>query len=147
MLSLLKKETLLVSMLLMNGLKLIDSHITTLDIFQVFILSDLKLILPKISNSTAPRDLIPTRLCKTVLTNFPDYVIATINLILQTRYFPNQLKQGTVKPLIKKSELDPELLSSYRHVTNLRFLSKVVERVVFEKLFSIWNIIISGASN
>ena len=118
----------------MNGSKLIYSHITTLDIFQLFILSDLKLILPKISNSTAPRDLIPTRLCKIVLKNFPDYVIALINLILQTRYFPNQFKQGVVKPLIKKSKLDPELLWSYRHVTNLRFLSNFVERVVFEQV-------------
>ena len=55
-------------------------------------------------------------------------------LILQTGYFPNQFKQRVVRPLIKKSNLDPELLSSYRPVTNLRFMSKVVERFVYEQI-------------
>ena len=67
------------------------------------------------------------------MTNSPDYFIALINST-QTGYFPNQFKQEVVRPLIKKSNLDPELLSIYRPVTNLRFLSKVIERVAFEQL-------------
>ena len=121
-----------VSILVTNGLKLNNSHTITLRL-QVFTLSDLKLLLPKISNSTAPNDVIPTSLCKIVLTNSPDYFISLIILTLQTGYFPNQFKQGVVRPLIKNSNLDPEL-SSYRPVTNLRFMSKVVERVVFEQI-------------
>ena len=39
-----------------------------------------------------------------------------------------------MRPLINKSNLDHELLSSYRPLTNLRFLSKVIERVVFEQI-------------
>ena len=64
-----------------------------------------------------------------------NYFIALINLTLKTGHFPNQFKQGVVRPLIKKSNLDPELLSSYRTVTNLRFMSKIVERVVFEQFY------------
>ena len=93
----------------------------------------MQLLLPKISNSTAPSDIIPTRLCKIVLTNSPDYFIALSNLTLHTGYFPNQFEQEVVRPLIKKSNLDPEL-SSYRPVTNQPFLSKVIERVVFEQI-------------
>ena len=89
----------------------------------------------------APNDVIPTRLCKTVLTNSQDYFIALINLTLQTGCFPNQFKQGVVRPLIKKSNLDPELLSSYRPVKNLRFMTKVVERFVFEQIICIWTLI------
>ena len=37
-------------------------------------------------------------------------------------------------PLIKNSILDSEFLSSYRPLTNLRFLSKVIKRVVFEQI-------------
>ena len=69
-----------------NALEQIDSHTITLVSFQVFALSKLQLLLPKISNSTAPSDVIPTRLCKIVLTNSPDYFIALINLPLQTGY-------------------------------------------------------------
>ena len=76
-------ETVLVSILLTNVSKLIDLHTTTPDTFQVFTLSDLKLLLPKNSNSTAPSDVIPTRLCKIVLTNFPGYFIALNSLILR----------------------------------------------------------------
>ena len=66
--------------------------------------------------------------------NSPDYFIAFINFTLPTGYFPNQFKQGVVGPLKTKSNIGPELLSSYRPVTNLRFISKVVERVVFEQI-------------
>ena len=64
-----KIEAVLVSLPLTNGLELNESHTTILDKFQVFTLSDLQLLLPKISNSTTPSDVIPTRLCKIVLTN------------------------------------------------------------------------------
>ena len=99
---------MLVSISQTNDLKLNNSHTTTLDAFQAFTLSDLKLLIPKISNSTAPNDVIPTRLCKIVLTNSPDYIIALFNLTHQTGYIPNHFKQGVVRPLIKKSKLDPE---------------------------------------
>ena len=78
-----KIEAVLVSLPPTNGLELIDSHTTTLESFQVFTLSKLQLLVPKILNSTAPSDVIPTRLCKIVLTNSPDYFIALINLTLR----------------------------------------------------------------
>ena len=43
-----------------NCLKMNNSHKTTLDTFQVFTLSNLKLLVPKNSNSTASNDVIPT---------------------------------------------------------------------------------------
>ena len=94
----------------------------------------------------APNDVIPTRLCKIVLTSSPDYFIALISLILQTGYFPNQFKQSVVRPLIKKSNFDPELLSSYRPVTNLRFTSKLLKELSLSKLICIGNLIISGTN-
>ena len=55
-------ETVLVSIPLTNGLELNNSHTTTLYASQVFTLSNLKLLLPEILNSTAPNDVILTRL-------------------------------------------------------------------------------------
>ena len=47
-----KIEAILVSLPPTNGLELIDSHTTTtLESFQIFTLSKLQLLLPKISNS------------------------------------------------------------------------------------------------
>ena len=75
-----KIEAVLVSPPPMNDLEFVDSHTTTLDSCQVFTLSNLHLLLPKILNSMAPSDVIITRLCKIVSTNSPDYFIALINL-------------------------------------------------------------------
>ena len=75
-----KIEAILVSLPPTNGLELNDSHTTTLDSFQVFTLSNLQLLLQKISNCTAPSDVVPTSLCKIVLTNSSDYFIALIIL-------------------------------------------------------------------
>ena len=39
-----------------------------------------------------------------------------------------------VKPLLKKMSLDPDDLKNYRPVSNLSFLSKVLERIVLSQL-------------
>ena len=39
-----------------------------------------------------------------------------------------------VKPRIKKPTLDPEILTNYRPVSNLSFLSKIIEKVVARQL-------------
>ena len=38
------------------------------------------------------------------------------------------MKSAIVKPLLKKSSLDPELFKNYRPVSNLSFISKLVEK-------------------
>ena len=47
---------------------------------------------------------------------------------------PDSMKQALVTPLLKKDDLDPEVLKNYRPVSNLSFLSKVLERVVAARL-------------
>ena len=54
-------------------------------------------------------------------------VTILVNLSLQSASMPYSMKQALVTPLLKKDDLDPEV---YRPVSNLSFLSKVLERVV-----------------
>ena len=44
------------------------------------------------------------------------------------------MKQASVTPLLKKDDLDPEVLNNYCPASNLSFLSKVLERVVAARL-------------
>ena len=44
--------------------------------------------------------------------------------------FPTAFKQALVRPLLKKSELDAGDRESFRPVSNLLLLSKLLERVV-----------------
>ncbi len=46
--------------------------------------------------------------------------------------FPNSLKTVVVKPLLKKSKLDSTILSNYRPISNLPFIGKIIEKVVFK---------------
>ena len=50
------------------------------------------------------------------------------------------MKKAVVKPLLKKSNLDQNILKNYRPVSNLSFLSKIFEKVVLNQLFQYLNI-------
>ena len=55
---------------------------------------------------------------------------------LSSGTFPTDLKRALVKPLLKKPSLDPNVLKNYRPISNLAFLSKVIEKVVAQRLFA-----------
>ena len=55
---------------------------------------------------------------------------------MQAGIFPSSHRHAIVLPRIKKTTLDPDSLTSYRPISNLSFISKVVERVVARRLMS-----------
>ena len=57
-----------------------------------------------------------------------------INNSLLTGVFLEQCKHAIVRPLLKKHNLDPEELRNYRPVSNLHFISKIIEKIVAERL-------------
>ncbi len=48
--------------------------------------------------------------------------------------FPNSRKTAVFKPLLKKCNLDNSVLSNYRPISNLPFIGKIIEKVVFNQL-------------
>ena len=58
------------------------------------------------------------------------------NLSFQRGIFPSQLKHALVTPRLKKPALDPDTASSYRPISNLSFISKLVERLVAKRFTS-----------
>ena len=57
-----------------------------------------------------------------------------INVSLQIGIVPEELKNGFVTPIIKKPSLNKNDFKNYRPVTNLSFLSKILENVVYNQL-------------
>ena len=47
---------------------------------------------------------------------------------------PKSLKTALIRPLLKKTSLDSDILKNYRPVSNLTFISKVIERVISWRL-------------
>ena len=61
-------------------------------------------------------------------------LLNTINLSLSPGYVPQSFKISVIKPLLKERTLDPEVLANYRPISNLPFLSKILEEVVANQL-------------
>ena len=61
------------------------------------------------------------------------YLTAMINASLREGHLPASQKLAIITPLLKKSSLDANELKNYQPVSNLSFLSKVVERIVAEQ--------------
>jgi hypothetical protein len=59
-----------------------------------------------------------------------------VNTSLSEGVVPRQLKMAYITPLLKKAGLDPEVEKNYRPVSNLTFVSKLLEKVVSNRLDS-----------
>ena len=57
-----------------------------------------------------------------------------INSSLRSSQVPKSMKSAIVTPLLKKSTLVPDILKNYRPVSNLSYISKLLERVVAGRL-------------
>ena len=75
-------------------------------------------------------DPLPTCLLKKGIDVLLPCITSIINRSLEVREFPATFKHGLVTPLLKKSDLDHEILKNYRPISNLPFLGKMIERLV-----------------
>ena len=102
--------------------------------FSVLTSDDLTDVLNSLSNKHCELDLIPTPLYKTVITRLSSYILHIINTTLSLGIFPAAFKKALVKPVLKNSDLDKNILSNYRPISNLCFLSKLIEKCVLKQL-------------
>ena len=79
-------------------------------------------------------DPLPTKTLKTVARLLTPSITSIINLSLQEGVFPDIYKHALVSPLLKKQNLDKEIVSNYRPVSNLPFVLKLLERIVSKQL-------------
>ena len=56
-----------------------------------------------------------------------------MNMSLLTSYVPQAFKVAVIKPLLKKSTLDPEVLANYRPIENLPFISKILAKMLLTR--------------
>ena len=80
------------------------------------------------------KDPMPTWLLKSCIDLLAPYIASVFNSSLSSGAFPTCYKDAYVTPRLKKATLSPCELSSYRPISNLSFLSKLLERVVSVQL-------------
>ena len=88
------------------------------------------------SDSTCSLDIIPTFILKSCLDALIHPITTIINLALSEGIFPDNFKKATVRPLLKKHNLPQDDLSSYRPISNLNFISKILERIIHSRINS-----------
>lgn len=87
-------------------------------------------------STTCMLDPIPTKLLKEVLPEVIDPLLSIINSSMSLGYVPKMFKLAVIKPLIKKPQLDASELANFRPISNLPFLSKILEKAVSSQLCS-----------
>ena len=86
------------------------------------------------NKTTCSSDPFPSKLLMSHLPTIIDTIMHIINLCLSTSVFPASFKSAVVLPLIKKPGLDPQVFKNYRPVSNLSFLSKLIEKVISSRI-------------
>jgi hypothetical protein len=88
------------------------------------------------SNKTksCSQDPIPTSLLKECVSSLLPVITKIVNLSMAEGVMPAELKKALILPLLKKPGLDTEVLKHFRPVSNLTYISKVIERVVAQRL-------------
>ena len=79
-------------------------------------------------------DPLPTWLLKANVDILSPFVCQLFNRCLEHGIVPSSFKSGYVMPLLKKADLNAADVKSYRPITNLFVLSKLLERLVAQQL-------------
>ena len=74
-------------------------------------------------------DPIPTYLLKTCINSLLPIITKIVNTSLAESHVPAFYKEAVVRPLLKKPGLEADELKNYRPVSNLPFISKILEKV------------------
>ena len=109
---------------------LLEDHYLTDKRFGDFEVLDEEKVLQLIKDTptkTCALDPLPTALVKNQSEVLSPYLTKIINTSFQDAEFPDNLKKSNVCPLIKSIKLQT-ILKSYRPVSNLTYISKLIER-------------------
>ncbi len=91
---------------------------------------EVRKIILKSKSTTCQLDVMPTWLLKECLDTLLPVITNIVNMSLSSATMPSSYKEAVLIPLLKKAILDSEILNNFRPISNLKFLSKVIERIV-----------------
>ena len=96
--------------------------------------NDFMVMISATSFKSCELDPIPGHLLKGCI----DIVIPTItkivNMSMDSTSLPHELKEAMLNSLLKKPALDTDEFKNFRPISNLRFMSKITEKVVATQL-------------
>ena len=91
-------------------------------------------IIKTIKKKYSSVDEIPTFFLETINSTTLPFLLNIVNQSLSSGEFPDSLKVSHVIPLLKKHTLDANILSHFRPVINISFISKILEKCALLQL-------------
>ena len=109
-------------------------EVSGLALFENLSQVDVLNLLKNSNSKSCSLDIFPTWLVLDLLPVFLPILTALVNASLQSGVFPTCHKVAIISPILKKPGADPSILGNYRPISNVSFLSKLIERAVFFQL-------------
>ena len=119
-----------------KDLLITPAHSAVFDQFELVSIYSLGDVVKSLKSTNCPLDIVPAKVLKMVFNTVGPSLLLFINACLKLGTVPAAFKYAAVRPLLKKPNLDPSVLTNFRPVSNLPFLSKVLEKVVCIQLQS-----------
>ena len=88
----------------------------------------------KVIDPSPGLDHCPTDVLKKTLHCQFSYLVTLVNISFDHGIFPLKVRTAVVKPLLKKDNLDLNVFKNYRPVSNISFISKVLEKIAVKRL-------------
>jgi len=90
----------------------------------------------RLPDKSCVADTLPTLQLKLVADLISPFLTELFNRSLSTATVPTVIKSALITPLIKKPDLNSTDPRSYRPISNLSMVSKLLQRIVFRQLYS-----------
>ena len=101
------------------------SSVTPVEVSNLIMTTDLKF---------SPVGVIPASVIKLCPLIFGEIISRLANLSFTRRIFPTPFRLAQVKPLLKKSFLDPENQANFRPISKLKSVSKILEKLFLARI-------------
>jgi Reverse transcriptase (RNA-dependent DNA polymerase) len=108
--------------------------IHTLCEFESVTMEEVSRLLSHTQPKSSPLDVIPTWLLKLLSPVLTAPITTLANLSLSSGIFPSSFKYAQITPILKKPTLPPCQPSSYRPISNLTTISKLLEKLCLKRL-------------
>ena len=95
---------------------------------------EVRRVLVRSPPKTCSSDPLPTDLLLELIDILLPFICAICNTSLREGTLPVSQKAAIITPVLKKSNLDADDVRNYRPISNLTFVSKVIERIVAKQL-------------
>ena len=113
-------------------------YLTTNAVFSTFDLPTITKIYNLIitAKNSSPNDPLPLIITKLIASILAPLIKIIIHDSLTYGIIPDLLKLSLITPLLKKPKLNKTELSKYRPISQIPFLAKILEKVVYKQIIS-----------